>query len=208
MKTIAILSQKGGAGKTTLALHLAVAAELAGQQTAVIDIDPQASATSWGDSRSKEAPVIVSAQPARLPAVLQAAQDADADLAIIDTAPHSESASLAAARAADLVLIPCRPAILDLRAIGSTIDLVRLAKAKACIVLNAVPPVGSLGEDAKAAVEHYKVAIAPVWIRQRVAFQHALTAGQAAQEYEPQGKASAEVSELYQWVCDQVGMSS
>src|SRR5215212_1378238 len=115
MKTITILSQKGGAGKTTIALHLAVAAELDGQQTAIIDLDPQASATSWGDSRAAETPAVVSAQASRLTQVLEAARKAGATLAIIDTAPHSESAALAAARAADLILIPCRPAILDLR---------------------------------------------------------------------------------------------
>lgn len=206
MKTIAILSQKGGAGKTTLALHLAVAAEQNKQQTAVIDIDPQASATSWGDSREDESPVVVSAQPARLAQVLEAAEEAGAAISIIDTAPHSESASLAAARAADLVLIPCRPAILDLRAIGNTIDLVNLAKAQACIVLNAVPPHGTLGDDAEAAVSEYKIAVAPIRIGQRIAFQHALTLGQTAQEYEPQGKAAKEIRQLYKWACKQINL--
>src|SRR3954464_5427133 len=174
MIVIAVLSQKGGAGKTTLALHLAVAAERDGQSAAVIDLDPQASATSWGDSREAEAPAIVSAQAARLPQVLEAARNAGAALVIIDTAPHSESAALAAARAADLILIPCRPAILDLRAIGSTIDLAKLAGKPAAVVLNTIPPRGSLGEDAKLAVAGYDVEIAPVTLGQRAAFQHAL----------------------------------
>ena len=145
MKVIAILSQKGGAGKTTIALHLAVAAERDGRSAAIIDLDPQASATSWGDSREAETPAVVSAQAARLPQVLEAARDAGADLVVIDTAPHSESAALAAARAADLILIPCRPAILDLRAIGTTIDLAKLAGKPAAVVLNTIPPSGSLG---------------------------------------------------------------
>src|SRR6516162_6805684 len=109
MKVLAILSQKGGAGKTTLALHLAVEAQRLGLTTAVIDLDPQASAASWGDGRQQESPVVVSAQASRLNQVLSAAKEADARLAIIDTAPHSESAALAAAREADLILIPCRP---------------------------------------------------------------------------------------------------
>jgi len=123
MKTLAIISQKGGAGKTTLALHLAVAAERDGKQSAIIDLDPQASAASWGDSRVKETPVVVSAQPSRLDKVLAATKSAGATLAIIDTAPHSESASLAVARAADFIIVPCRPAVLDLRAISHSIDL-------------------------------------------------------------------------------------
>ena len=123
MKIIAILSQKGGAGKTTLAIHLAVAAGLMRHEAVIIDLDPQSSATSWKDSREGDTPVVVSAQFSRLATVLEAAKKGGADLAIIDTAPHSESASLAAARAANLILIPCRPAILDLRAISNTIDI-------------------------------------------------------------------------------------
>lgn len=128
MKTIAIVSQKGGAGKTTLALHIATAAEAAGLSAAIIDLDPQASAAGWGDSRQGEAPVVVALPHTRLPQGLQAATDGGAELVVIDTAPHSEAAAMAATRAADLVLIPCRAGILDLRAIGSTAELVKLAQ--------------------------------------------------------------------------------
>lgn len=206
MKIIAIISQKGGAGKTTLALHLAVAAERAGQTTVIIDLDPQASATSWKDSRSSDAPAVVSAQAARLRAVLDAAEKGRAELCIIDTAPHSESAALAAARSADLILIPCRPAILDLRAISNTIDLARIAGKPLAVVLNSVPPRGSLAEEAAAALAGYGVDVAPVQIGHRAAFMHALTIGQTAQEYEPAGKGADEVQLLYVWTCKQVGM--
>ncbi len=206
MKVITILSQKGGAGKTTLALHLAVAAEQNGRQTAVIDLDPQASAASWGDSRTADTPAIVSAQASRLGQILDAARSAGAALAIIDTAPHSESSALAAARAADLILIPCRPAILDLRAIGSTIDLAKLAGKPAVVVLNMVPPRGSLAEDAAQAVAGYGVKVAPVHLGTRAAFQHSLTAGLTAQEYEPSGKAAEETTQLYLWTREQVDM--
>ena len=206
MKTIAIISQKGGAGKTTLALHLAVAAERAGKTTAVIDLDPQASATGWKDTRASETPAVVSAQAARLAQVLEAAIENDASLAIIDTAPHSESAALAAARACDLILIPCRPAILDLRAIGTTVDLAKLAGKPAQIILNAVPPRGSLGDEASAAVSSYGLSVAPVRIGHRVAYIHALTVGQTAQEYDPSGRAAEEISQLYKWTCTQVGL--
>ncbi len=201
MKTLAVISQKGGAGKTTLALHLAVAARIKKKTAAIIDLDPQASAANWGDSREDEYPAVVSAQPARLSKVLAAAKEAGAKLAIIDTAPHSESAALAAARASDIVIIPCRPAILDLRAIGSTVDLVNLAKAKACIVLNAVPSRGTLAEEAVEAVSSYGVKVLPVRIGQRAAFVHALTAGKTAQEYEPNGKAAKEIKDLYMAIC-------
>jgi chromosome partitioning protein len=204
MKVIAVISQKGGAGKTTLALHLAVAAEQDGRQTAVIDLDPQASATSWSDSRDVETPAVVSAQASRLSQVLKAAEQAGAAFAILDTAPHSESSALGAARAADLILIPCRPAILDLRAIGNTVDLARLAEKPAAVVLNTVPPRGTLAEEAQQAVAGYGVEVVPVHIGQRAAFQHSLTAGQTAQEYEPGGKAAEEITQLYTWICKKV----
>jgi chromosome partitioning protein len=206
MKTIAVLSQKGGAGKTTLAVHLAVAAGRAGYQAAIVDLDPQTSATGWKDSRAEETPVVVSAQAARLPQVLRAADEAGAALTLIDTAPQTESPSLAAARAADLILIPCRPAILDLRAISLTVDVAKLAGTPAVVVLNAVPPRGPLAEEAEAAIAHYGLAVAPVRLGQRSAYVHALTVGQTAQEYEPSGKAAEEVTQLYMWTCQHVGL--
>ena len=208
MKTLALLSQKGGTSKTTLALNLAVTAEHAGETTAVIDLDPQASAKGWHDHRKKEVPIVVSAQSARLRDVLDTARDHGASLVIIDTAPHSESASLAAARAADLVMTPCRPGILDLRAISSSIDICSLAKAEAVAVLNAVPPRGTLVEEAIEAISGYGLAIAPVQVGQRIAFVHSLTAGQTAIEYEPQGRASQEIKLLYMWICKHVNMST
>ena len=136
-KIVAVESQKGGTGKTTTTLNLAVAAARAGQTAVVIDLDPQASATGWKDTRPGETPVVVSVAPARLPQALQAARDGGAHLVLIDTAPHAESAALAAAKAADIILIPCRPGILDLRAIGTTADVAKLAGKRAFVVLNA-----------------------------------------------------------------------
>lgn len=204
MKTIAILSQKGGAGKTTLAINLSVEASSSKKQSAIIDLDPQASSANWHDAREQENPVVVSAQPSRLNQVLEAAKDAGASFVFIDSAPHSESAALAAARAADLVLIPCRPAILDIRAISNTIDLVNLAGTQSAVVLNCVPPRGTLADEADEAVASYGVTLAPIRIGQRAAFVHSVTSGQAVQEYEPKGKAANEISKLYKWIVKQV----
>jgi chromosome partitioning protein len=201
MKTVAVISQKGGAGKTTLALHIAAAAEAAGRPTVIIDLDPQASAAGWKDSREAESPVVVALPHTRLAAGLQAARDGGADLAVIDTAPHSEGAAMAAARAADLVLIPCRAGILDLRAIGTTAELVRLASKPAFVILNALPPQGSrILDDARQAVAVHGIAVAPVTLQQRAAYGHALTVGQTAPEYEPEGKAADEIAAIINWL--------
>lgn len=205
MRTVAIISQKGGAGKTTLAVHLAVEAERSGLSAAIIDLDPQASATGWGDSRSQDTPAVVSAQAARLGHVLQTAKQSGAGFAIIDTAPHSETAALAATREADLILIPCCPAILDLRAISQTVDLARIAGKPAAVVLNAVPARGSLTNEAVEAVTGYGIDVANVQLGQRAAFVHCLTAGLTAQEFEPEGKAAREIKQLFRWMMKRLG---
>lgn len=201
MHTVAILSQKGGTGKTTLSLHLAVAAERAGLPAAVIDLDPQASAAGWKDSRKNEAPVVLPVPATRLPQALRGAEKGGAGLVLIDSAPHSTDAALAAAEAANLVLIPCRAGILDLRAISTTARIAKLAGKRAFVVLNAMPPRASnVLADARAAVAVHGLDVAPVSLQQRAAFAHALTAGQTAQEYEPDGKAADEVARLFDWL--------
>lgn len=201
MQTIAIVSQKGGSGKTTLSLHLAVAAQQAGRSAVVIDLDPQASSAGWKDSRASEEPVVVSVPATRLPQALEAAKNGGADLAIIDTAPHSGEVALAAAEAADLVLIPSRPGILDLRAIGTTARVVKLAGKPGYVVLNAMPPRAPhvLADATKAAAVH-GLDVAPVSVQQRAAYAHSLTAGQTAQEFERGGKAAEEIAKLYEWL--------
>src|SRR5271165_6642632 len=116
MKTVAILSQKGGTGKTTLAVHLALAAERRDVVVAVLDLDPQASAAEWKDSRDGDTPSVTSIQSSRLGKALEVAESAGAALIVIDTAPHSADAAVAAAEAADLILIPCRAGNRDDRA--------------------------------------------------------------------------------------------
>lgn len=206
MLTLAIISQKGGAGKTTISLNLAIAAELAGKTAAVIDLDPQASATTIGDLREAENPTIMSVQAVRLPQVLAAAEKSRAELVIIDTAPHSESDSLTAAKVADLVLVPCRPTVLDLQAISRTVNLVELAQVPALVVLNAVPPTGKLGQEGQEAIEQYNLSVAPVRLIHRAAYYHAFTAGLGVLEYQPYSKAADEVKQLYKFIIKHVNM--
>lgn len=115
--------------------------------------------------------------------------------------PHAEAPALGAARASDLVLVPCRPGILDIRAIGATVDIAALAGKRPAVVLNAVPARGGIAADARAAIlRAYPCDVAPCWFGHRAAFGHSLVQGMSATEYEPSGKAADEVRALWRWV--------
>ena len=145
-------------------------------------------------------------QANRLASVLTEAEKQGSRLVIIDTSPNSENASLLAARAADLILIPCRPHLLDIKAIHSSIEIAKLARKPFFVVMNAVPPRGALGADAKAAIAQYDAPVAPEHLSMRAAYYHCLVNGQAAQEYEPNGRAAEEATRLYKWTRKQVAM--
>ena len=203
MKVISVLGQKGGSGKTTLILSLAVAAYKASKSVAVVDLDPQASACKWGDRRNAD-PVIISVQPARLRNVLATARDNGADLVFIDTPARLEQSAIAAAEAADLILIPCRPTIKDTETIDATISLIRAARTKAKIaaVLNGVPPRGSQREQAEDAIRSMTIPVYPFALGNRVAFTHADFLGLSAQEFEPSGEGAREIKQIYKFTCE------
>ncbi len=197
MKTIAVISQKGGSGKTTLSLNLAIAASRAGQQVILIDLDPQQSAARWARLRTDDAPVIMSGHAPNLAGLIDKARSAGADLVVIDTAPKSESASLVAAKLADLIIIPCQPSSLDLDAVADTVNIAKLAGKPAVFVLNGCKAGSSLADMAADALADYVLPIAQVRIGSRVAFIKSLTAGQGVVEYEPNGPSAREINALY-----------
>lgn len=205
MKTLSILAQKGGTGKTTLAVHLAVLAVETGSRVVLVDTDPQRSAADWWRERSELFPELVECETTQLPDVVKAAKADKVDWLIVDTAPHAEAGSAIAARTANLALIVTRPAILDLRAIGASVGVVKGNRAKGAIVLNACPPPRGVGEasithEARRGLESYGLPICPVAISQRAAMSHALIDGRAVTEFEPDGKAAREIAALWNWI--------
>lgn len=204
MNVIALISQKGGSGKTTLAAALAVAHEADGGTAAVADLDPQGSSLAWHHFRDGEPPIVAAAHAPRLERTLRGFRTRGVSLAVIDTAPHASAGALAASRIADLVLVPCRPSAPDLAAIGATLEVADLAGTDAAVLLNAVPPRGSLAEEAAEAVQGIGARIVPVTLGSRIAHVHAFTLGRTAQEFEPRGKAAAEVQQLYRWTAGEL----
>jgi chromosome partitioning protein len=202
MKTLSLIAQKGGTGKTTLSIHLAVQANLAGLNVLLIDLDPQASATAWWRRRSAQTPALVQSQGETLSRILSTARDQHYDLVVIDTAPHNSQDASMCARVSDLVLIPSRPAILDLDAIGASTELLSQLGVKAEIVLNACPPPTRYGQpqivtEARQALGIYGIPVSAATISQRAAFSHALIDGRAVVEYDRKGKAARELEQLW-----------
>ena len=200
MITIAIVSQKGGSGKTTLAVNLAAAAETAGEIALVIDTDPQATATQWGAWRAGRAPEVIDSAPPRIQHKVDAASAQGATFIVIDTPPHADSAASRAVEAADLVLIPCRPSAFDLAAIKTTISLVRLFAKPACVVFSAGPPHAKrMYEEAIELVRSFGIEACPHILPDRAVYRHASAAGASVLEFEPGGRAAAEITALHIW---------
>jgi len=137
VRTIAIAAQKGGAGKTTVTVHLAVAAMLAGERVAIVDTDPQRTALAWAQTRGDGSPMVVATT--RIEDAKREATEDGYTLLRVDTAPVAAAATSAHLRAADFVLVPLRPAAFDLTTLDQTLALVRAADTPGAIVLNACP---------------------------------------------------------------------
>jgi len=209
MKTLAIISQKGGSGKTTLAVHLAVCAYLRGLRVALIDIDPQGSAYDWNESRPDDDKLAgVKSTVAALSANLHKAAAADIDLAIIDTSPHANAEAAIAAQLADFVLIPCRPARFDLKAVAPTVVTVQQTHTPFSVVLNAAPQGFRIAEEARTALMNNSgVAVFPDVVHQYAALAHAVIDGRSVHEYDPESKAADEIDALYDNITRLLGVT-
>ena len=208
MKTVAVLSEKGGAGKTTVTVHLAVAAHLAGLDVAIIDLDPQASAAEWADQRGS-APEAVAIPPARLDKLLADLRTNGANLVLIDTPREANNAGYIAAQAADFVLIPFKRGGFDFRALKRTLDLCRIANKRPCLLLNGMRIGASRVEaDAREALAVHECDVAPVVFHDRAAYVTTSITTKTAQETDPASDAAAEIEALFLWLARQLKLST
>jgi chromosome partitioning protein len=198
MYVIAIVAEKGGAGKTTIALDLAVTAVKKGRKAAVIDVDPQATASKWTDRRSEEQPWVVPTHAVRIAAAIDRARVEGVDFVVIDTPPHSAAEATEAARRADIVLLPVEPHLFSLETVAKQADLLKLAgNPPAFYVVNKAPAQGTEAASAVAYIRKQGFLVSPVILHLRAAHRHAGNLGRTAAEYEPGSKAAYEALQLY-----------
>lgn len=208
MQVIVLASQKGGAGKTTLAAHIAVAAEAAGDGPVVlIDTDPQGSLSAWWNVRVAERPVLAPTTMAELAEKLEILAAAGYGVAVIDTPPAITDAIRAVVMNATLVIIPTRPSPHDLRAVGSTVELVQGAGKPFCFAVTQAKPNTRLTVQAIAALSEHGIVASSI-MHDRVDYAASMIDGRTVLETDPKGKSAEEMTQLWAFVKAQMAKST
>jgi|SRR5918996_3003510 chromosome partitioning protein len=203
MLVISVLAQKGGVGKSMIARSLAVQGLLDGRRTAVIDTDPQGTVTAWGKRRPLDAPAIVALGANTISNLLTELRGKGAGLVLIDSPPHAQPIINLAASASDLALIVTGPYPEDLEQVGAVAGIVKSLKKKAVIILNKTPPRSQALTLARSALTTFALPICPTALTQLVTHPYASAEGLTAQEREPDGRAAAELDNVWKWLAQQ-----
>ena len=196
---ITFAQRKGGAGKTTLAAHLAAGWALAGRRVSAVDVDPQGSLARWGELRAALAGAaalpVAKVSGWRLALELERLRR-EAEIVVVDSPPHAELDARAAIRAADLVVIPVQPSPMDLWATQATVEMARVERRRALLVLNRIAPRTRLAQEIAAALGAGDVRLAATTLGNRTAFASSLAGGSSVEEEEPGGAAAGEALHL------------
>ena len=199
MKAITFVTQKGGSGKSTLCINLAVAAQEAGCSVCILEMDRQATVSDWAEHRTSESPEVAQIDAPQLDEVMRNLRGSAYDYVFIDTPGVDSPGTLSAIRAADLCIIPCRPTPADLRAFKPTLAAVYRLEKRFAFVLNQTPPRSYRIRDAADGLAVLGI-LPDVNIVARNDHQGAIGMGQGVTEFNPGGQAAGEIRRLWAWV--------
>jgi chromosome partitioning protein len=201
MNVISFVTQKGGTGKSHLAVSLAVTAEAAGERVCILDLDPQGTSRDWYQTRTAETPAVLDHnQAGMLPETLTKLRKAGYTLVIIDTPGIDSHGTRGAMQTANLCLIPVRPSEADMKATMPTVAALHGMGKRFALVVNQA----STNRQARitsAVIMRLSSngVVVPVPIAQRIDHQYAYALGQGVSEYAPEGKAAEEIADLWGW---------
>jgi chromosome partitioning protein len=199
---IVMLGMKGGTGKSTVAIHLAVAASQAGRRVMLMDADPQASAMGWAAQRAAADPYVMAVHA--YDAAKHIRDMNGRDLAVIDTAPRAQADITKLAELADLIIIPLHCTMLDLAASAVAFEMAQAAGRPFVVVFNAVNPRGIEVTEVRQALTSEGYTVAPGMLAHRTSFARALSSGLAVTEFEKHGQAAEEIRDLWKWINQQI----
>ncbi|RJF89227.1 ParA family protein [Oleomonas cavernae] len=205
-KVVTVAQQKGGAGKTTVAAHLAVALAEMGHKVCVVDTDPQQSLAAWVRVRAAfgagNVAIAVKAAPGWKAGSEIDRAKREADIVVVDSPPHTESTAKTAIRAADLMLVPMQLSPMDMWATKPTLDLATSTKVPFLLVLNRVSPRGNLNEQVLREIAKAAYPVALARLGNRTAFAASLLDGLGVTESASKSPAAEEVRALAQEVVE------
>jgi chromosome partitioning protein len=196
---LAVLSQKGGTGKSHTVRSLAVAGILDGRKVAVIDADPQATVMAWGRRRKYNAPYIVALGSQTISSQIEELKGRGAELIVIDTPPHAQPIINMAAESSDACLIVTGAFLEELETVATVANITKTLHKPSAIALNRVGRSHAL-TLARTALGTFGLPVCPVAMAQLVTHAYASAEGETANEREPDGKAAQEVSDVYAWL--------
>jgi len=196
MHVVSVLSEKGGAGKTTIATNLAAAFHLSGVQTLLVDADPQGTARDWGAASDADTPPVAGVDRGSIEDDVPRL-GGQFDVVVIDGAPRLQEMYVAAVKVSTLVLVPVRPSAADIWSAETIIEICRAYNTPPRFVVSSQVVGTALARSVQESLESFDVPVLDGRTSQRVAYTEALGAGQSVLQYEPKGKAAAEVRALY-----------
>jgi chromosome partitioning protein len=210
MRTICVLSRKGGTGKTTVSTSLAIGGYLRGQKILLADIDPQHSSHASLSMRQGPGPAIEATSGGKLFAMQGAAALNDVDTFFIDTPAGLEAGVFQSIQIADFCLVVTRPNYLDLAAALATTNVIRQLNKPALIVINQAPATregreANVTVKARDALRFVKYPVADAALCARFAYARATATGQSVEEIEPNSPAALEVRALWDQVAALTG---